>query len=385
MAKKIILFLVIVLFSLNCGKKGPLKLEPDQLPKAVENFKFSQVGNKIKLQWDFPPELSGNKKIELEIENIRKIHIYYSNKEILGGKFRKKSTLLRKLKPEDLSEVKELFLYQPAEKKTSQSSQTQDKKNLSFFIEIPFEIKDLDNKTHFFGVQYYYQKKKSPISKIEFIRTMIPVKPVTGLQVSRENKMIRLKWQRPREDVANNIVTNIIGYNISRKIEPDEDEEKGEESEKETAPVEKGVFKRINKNNVLLEYHEDMDTSANGNYSYYVSTVLSNRIESDPSETVAIRVKDIYPPEIPANLVTFKAQDHMFLTWKAVNDKDLSHYRIYRRSPPVKEYHLLADNITGNYYKDKNITKGNVYFYVVTAIDKKGNESEYSNWTKEQY
>ena len=383
--KRTVLFLVMVLFSLSCGKKGPLKLEPDQIPKAVENFELFQVGNKIKLQWDFPPELAGKKKMDLEFANIKKIHIYYSQKEILGGKFRKKAALLRKLKPEELSEVKEFSALRLLEKEKSKSNQESVRENLSFFVEIPFELKTLDKKTHFFGVQYYYGKKKSPISEIAFIRTLIPVKPVTGLQVTRENKMIRLKWERPREDAANNMVTNVAGYTVYRKIERVKDEDKSEGSEKEAVPVKESGFKKINDGNVLIEYYEDTDTGVNGNYSYYVSTVISNKIESEPSETVSIQVSDVYPPDVPANLVTFKAQDHMFLSWKEVTDLDLSHYRIYRRSPPVKEFQLIADNITANYYKDKDIKKGVVYIYSVTAVDKKGNESEFSNTAREQF
>lgn len=390
--KKIILSLAIIVLFLNCGKKGPLKLKPLQFPKEVKNLELSQVGNKIKLQWDFPQTLPAGKKktsFEFDIENIKKIHIYYSNKEILGGKFRKKSTLLQKLKPGDLSLVRKALPLKPlkplqplkpqaATQKKQQPTKTKEIKNLSYFVEIPFGINELDNKVHFFGIQYYYLKKKSPISTIAFINTLIPVKPVTGLRAAGENKMIILEWEKPQQDIANNTVDNIAGYNIFRKIE--KDEENSEETKEET-----GFFKKLNKKNVLLEYYEDTDTGSNGTYSYYVSTIISSKIESDPSETVSLQVTDIYPPEVPANLVSFKAQDHMFLTWKGVNDQDLSHYRVYRRVPPVKEFRLIADNIAANYYKDTNVEKDKIYVYTVTSVDQKGNESEPSNKAREQF
>ena len=31
----------VLIFSLNCGKKGPLKLEPEILPREAVNFKIS--------------------------------------------------------------------------------------------------------------------------------------------------------------------------------------------------------------------------------------------------------------------------------------------------------------------------------------------------------
>ncbi|NIM12236.1 MAG: hypothetical protein GTO45_08995 [Candidatus Aminicenantes bacterium] len=398
MVKKIGLLLLMLMVSINCGKKGPLRLEPGLVPKGIENFQISQVGKHIKLQWDFPQTLADKRQTEMEVDKIDKIYIYYSQREILGGKFRKKSTLLRKLKMEDLSPVTEVDTPTRVQSQTTATTTTviAEKENFSYFVMIPFKLNDLDNNVHFFGIQYYYQKKRSPLSNVVYIHTMTPLKPVTGLKVIQENKVNKLTWTRPQQDEANNIVSTIAGYKISRKIDPEEEaESKGAgETGKETAsmPEPKGYspgltgFKKLNQDNVLTEYYEDMDTGTNGTYSYYVSTIISNQIESEPSAPVSIKVADIYPPEVPANPVIFRATDHMFLTWKAVIDLDLSHYRVYRRSPPEEEFSLIADEITTNHYKDtKDLITGKTYFYVVTAVDKKGNESAYSNTVKERF
>lgn len=378
MIKRIGLFLLIVIFLLGCGKKGPLKLEPQLMPKEIENLQIFQVGDTIKLQWDFPQTLAGKKKTQLEPEKIGKIYIYYSNKEILGGKFKKKSTLLKKPGLEDLTEAP--F----SSSKSSTSSGKTALKNFSYFLAIPFKLKELDNKDHFFGIQYYYQKKKSPMSQIAFIHTMVPVKPVADLKIDQENKVIKLRWSKPLQDEAGNPITTITGYNIYRKIEPEEAGEAETGTTGESTAAGTGVFGKINQKNVLVEYYEDMDTGINGNYSYYVSAVISNQIETAPSPLVSIRITDIFPPEVPANLVCFKAQDHLFLTWRPVMDTDLSHYRVYRRLPDG-EFRLIADDIAATSYKDKELKEGKTYYYVVTAVDKKGNESQYSNEVKEQF
>jgi hypothetical protein len=375
MNKRSIIFLLVIIFLFSCGKKGPLNLEPELIPKAVAKLKLFQIGDNLKLEWDFPQVLAGKKKDELEIEKINRIHIYYSDKEILGGKFRKKSTLLKKLKLEDLTQSPPPLIPE------SSSPGMREIKNLSYFINIPFKLKELDNKQHFFGIQYYYQKKRSPLSEIVFIFSRAPVKPVTNLKLNHENKVIKLTWDKPLLDEAGKSITDIAGYNIYRKIEP----EKAEEAEVNVETIEKEVFRKINRSNVLIEYYEDKDTGTNGSYSYYVSAVISKQIESAPSETVSIKVTDIFPPEIPANLVCFKAQDHLFLTWKPVMDTDFSHYRVYRRLSPDKEFQLAADKVTSTSYKDKDLKASKTYFYVVTSVDKKGNESEYSNEVKEQF
>jgi fibronectin type 3 domain-containing protein len=383
MVKRIALLFLMLMVTLfiNCGKKGPLRLEPGLVPQGIENVQISQVGKQIKLQWDFPQTLADKKQTEMEVDKIDKIYIYYSPKEILGGKFRKKSTLLRKLKPGDLSPVTEVDTPTRLQSQTAATTTTviTEKENFSYFVMIPFKLDDLANNDHFFGVQYYYQKKKSPLGNVVYIHSMTPLKPVNGLKVIQENKVNKLTWTRPQQDEANNMAGTIAGYKIYRKIAPEEAVSEGH------SPGSAG-FKKLNQDNVLTEYYEDTDTGTNGTYSYYVSTIISNQIESEPSAPVSVKVADIFPPEVPANPVIFRASDHMFLTWKPVTDLDLSHYRVYRRSPPEEEFSLIADEITANHYKDtKDLIKGKTYFYVVTALDKKGNESEYSNTVKERF
>jgi fibronectin type 3 domain-containing protein len=375
MIKRIGLFFLSAIFLFSCGKKGPLLLEPELNPSGIIKLEIFQIGYNIKLQWDFPKTLADKKRTPLEPEKIDKIYIYYSDKEILGGKFRKKATLLKKLKMEDLTLAPAKL---PA---SSSSSGKMDTQNLTYFLNLPFKLKELDNKLHFFGVQYYYQKKKSPISKIVSMVSNAPVKPVTNLKLIQENKLNKLSWNKPEQDDVGKSVSNISSYNIYKKIESDE-------AEKVDVNVESGEFggfTKCNRGNILTEYYEDMDTGLNGKYTYYVSAVISNEIESVPSETVSIMVADIFPPEIPANLVCFKASDHLFLTWRPVIDTDFSHYRVYRRLPLNNEFLLVADNVTSTSYKDKDLRPGKTYFYVVTSVDAKGNESEYSNEVKEQF
>jgi hypothetical protein len=398
MAKKICLMLMMIGLIAGCGKKGPLILEPDLMPQEVENLKLLQVGQFIQLQWDFKEKLLGKSKdkskTEFLLENVRDVHIYYSTKEILGGKFRKKAKLIKKLKPGDLTVVRDerLSLIEKANraKKTRQTGRTsifakdKEEKHYTYSIKIPLQIKELGNKLHYVAVQYYYQKKRSPISKVAFIRTMIPVLPVTDLTVKRENKLVTLKWKRPQTDAAGNTAANFAGYNVFRKIEPfKQEQEPGQESQ--ISPGSQPYFKQVNNANVLTEYFEDNDTGTNGSYSYYVSAIITKDIESAPSKQVTIRVSDVYPPEIPANLVCFKAVDHLYLSWRDVTDKDFSHYRLYRRTSTSSEFNLIADKLSDTRFKDTTVRKGRTYIYAVTAVDMKGNESEYSNEASEKY
>ncbi|MCP5103406.1 MAG: hypothetical protein GY950_08505 [bacterium] len=381
MVKRFILTLTVLMmvFFINCGKKGPLKLEPEILPKKAENVKISQVGDNIRLRWDFPRKLS-DKKTEFDPQKLTRVEVYYSEKEILGGKFRKKSTLMRKLKLTDISPYHQRF-HDPnlmIRWERSTSHEKEKRKKFAYFVDLPFNIKDLTSKQHFFALRYLYGKKKSPISKVVFLVTQTPVKPVENLKINKEKKLVKLQWSKPQTDVSGTAVANIAGYKISRKIKHPKS------AAAETEPGEE-PFRKINSSKVLVEYYADGDTGTDGEYLYHVATVITNDIESAPSAVVSVDITDTYPPDIPVNLVTFKASDHMFLTWKQVRDPDFSHYRVYRKSNNEQEFALIADKIDITQYKDKNIQKGTVYYYVVTAVDTKGNESDFSNSVNEEF
>jgi len=73
------------------------------------------------------------------------------------------------------------------------------------------------------------------------------------------------------------------------------------------------------------------------------------------------------------------------LSWKNVNDKDLSHYKIYRREDSNTEFAIIGSEVKENRYLDKTVKKGKNYFYYITAVDNNGNESDESNKRSEQF
>lgn len=346
---KILIFTLFILFIINCGKKGPLKLEPKKLPTQINISKINQIGKNVEISFSFPAHLSDN-KTKLDLNRVNKIYILYLDKEVPSEKFGKKSKLLIKLNLKNFQKKENLFL-----------------------IKIPFKLKNLDNKKHYFAIKYTYGKKKSTLSNIKLITTKTPILPISDLKLIKERKLIKLKWSKPKLNLLNKNIKNISGYNIYRKIEEINN------------TLNKKNFIKINKDKILYEYFEDIDTGVDGNYFYFVSTIITNNIQSDSSNVVLTKIKDIFPPEIPSNLVSFITKGQIFLTWGQVKDKDLSYYRIYRKLQSDNEFTLIADKITKNSYKDTKIQKRKSYIYTVTSVDTNGNESEQSSIVKETY
>lgn len=361
------LFLLVIVFS-SCGKKGPLVLEPEIVPPVVENFQVRQIGDQIELAWKFP-DLLADKKGPFEIALVSKVYVYHTSlnaEEFLSPEFfSKKAELLAKLKT---SEIKSLG-QNPASYRFS------------------FNNSELQEKNHGFTMLYYYGRKKSVSSPLQTIKTLITPQAVQDLKVSRQGKIVILNWNKPAardkdqslmpinefivyinyffpfNHAQIQLLMPISSYRIYRRISVDKSEQN---------------FQPIGSEPVLNEFYHDLDTGTDGEYEYQVSNRLSEQVESAPSNVVKIKIHDTFPPDIPDNLVIFTAKDQIFLTWETVPDADLAFYRLYRKFSEKEEFKLLADKVTDNFFRDKQVDRGKLYIYAISAVDKKNNESELS-------
>jgi hypothetical protein len=338
MKTKTVILLSFVLFLSYCGKKGPLVLEPLQLPPAILNLQLRQVGSQVELSWKFPTLLADN-KTSLLMGQLRGVYIHHMDKPFVADGFQKKSELLAKLKSAELLRRGD---------------------GITAYA-LDFKAKLLKDKEHAFAVSYQYGRTHSALSAIAKITTRTPPEPVRDLRINREGKATVLSWSRPQTDSEKQPLKAITGYKVYRRIV------QGKVS---------GNFSAINPGPVGGEYYEDRDTGVDGEYEYQVSTLLAENIESSPSNVAKTMVQDTFPPDVPANLVAFTAKDHIFLTWEAGRDPDLDHYVVYRKTSEDEDFKLPGTAVTDNFFHDKQITKGQMYIYAVAAVDKKGNESE---------
>lgn len=93
---------------------------------------------------------------------------------------------------------------------------------------------------------------------------------------------------------------------------------------------------------------------------------------------------DETPPAIPTNLKAKNVVEGIELSWEKVIDADLDKYIIYRADTLGGPYTNIGD-IKTNLFIDKTVEDGKTYYYVITSIDKLGNESKYSNEVSIKY
>ena len=126
-----------------------------------------------------------------------------------------------------------------------------------------------------------------------------------------------------------------------------------------------------------------------------VSTLNPDFLAATARATLALVAELAQPISMPApptalQVVTqtstsrFRRARSALLTWEA-SDGAVAGYNIYRATSSHGEYRRLTTSaVTGTAYIDYVLDPSNTYYYVVTAIDQSGRESNYSGETSDE-
>jgi hypothetical protein len=110
-------------------------------------------------------------------------------------------------------------------------------------------------------------------------------------------------------------------------------------------------------------------------------------VEGDDTLDVKVFAHDVFPPAVPAGLqAVFSGPGQkafIDLIWTPVSDADLAGYNVYRREDGKGATKLNTELVKTPAYRDEQVKAGSAYFYSVTAVDERGNESEKSAEAKE--
>lgn len=130
-------------------------------------------------------------------------------------------------------------------------------------------------------------------------------------------------------------------------------------------------------------------------YNYRATTVTTvheaNKpevlIEGEDAPEVKVFANDVFPPAVPSGVqAVFSGpgqKPFIDLVWAPVSDADLAGYNIYRHQEGTPAVKLNAELVKTPAYRDASVTPGNRYFYSVSAVDVRGNESAGSEETSE--
>lgn len=123
--------------------------------------------------------------------------------------------------------------------------------------------------------------------------------------------------------------------------------------------------------------HLDADALAGQDWCYVVRAVASHEplIESGPSNEVCLTAQDIAPPTVPAGLTLLAQPGALELRWSPSPEADLAFYRVSRAAPTGAADKIAEVPAGTTVFLDSTATPGTAYRYMITAVDRAGNES----------
>ncbi|GIV34441.1 MAG: hypothetical protein KatS3mg031_1976 [Chitinophagales bacterium] len=178
--------------------------------------------------------------------------------------------------------------------------------------------------------------------------------PPLNLKAKLHNDRVLLIW----EDMTA-YDPQVAGYNVYRKA-----------GDKNYALLNSVPIKTGN------NYYEDAEVKQGTTYEYVVCSVNISAKEGKKSAPVAITIPEILPPP-PGGLLVMKTADGIVLNWNTLQE-NLKGFNIYRSENGAAFRLLNMVNADKKAFTDKQVSKGKIYVYQVTAVSKEGLESERS-------
>lgn len=131
-------------------------------------------------------------------------------------------------------------------------------------------------------------------------------------------------------------------------------------------------------------------------YDYFatVATVVSRaakpeaEVEGDDTPIVEVFTHDTFPPATPTGVqAVFSGVGQtpfIDVVWSPDTEADLAGYNVFRHEEGVPAVKLNSDPVKTPAYRDTNVQPGKKYFYSVSAVDERNNESARSDEASEQ-
>jgi fibronectin type 3 domain-containing protein len=111
-------------------------------------------------------------------------------------------------------------------------------------------------------------------------------------------------------------------------------------------------------------------------------------VEGDDTRTVPVFAHDIFPPAVPTGLqAVFSGVGQapfVDLVWSPGTEADLAGYNIFRHEEGTQPVKLNTQPEKTPAFRDSKVQSGKKYFYSVSAVDERNNESAKSEEASEQ-
>lgn len=335
---------VAVLALAGCGAPG-VPLPPSTgIPKPVGNLQAARKGEGVTLSWSVPTDTTDGAL-------IRKPGKMLVSRSVSGG---------------PAETVAELPL-EPALKDQQPPAPTA-KDSLAGVLQKPAGD---------FAVYTVLAQTASGKSAGASNRAPVPLVPTPGapqrLQVVTVPLGVSLTWEQAWPPQNQTQMSVEYAYRVMRRVEGS------------NTPV---MVKQLTIGNAAMAF-VDSGIEWQKNYEYWITPVTlwqgagkKGEVEGDDSPVVSIFADDKFPPAQPSGLQAvfsgLAQQPFIDLAWTPDTEPDLAGYNVYRRVGAETPVKINSEMVKEPAYRDNRVQPGTTYFYSVTAVDLRGNESEKS-------
>jgi hypothetical protein len=112
------------------------------------------------------------------------------------------------------------------------------------------------------------------------------------------------------------------------------------------------------------------------------------QVEGEDRPWLEVYVHDSFPPAAPTGVEAvfsgLEQQKFIDLTWAPNTEADLAGYNVYRREAGAPAVKINTELVKTPAFRDSGVAAGRRYFYSVSAVDLRGNESGRSPEASEQ-
>jgi hypothetical protein len=230
------------------------------------------------------------------------------------------------------------------------------------------------------------EKKESESSNVVDLAIFPATSPINDLRTQVAQSAIQLSWTPPAQTLTGE-APRIAAYHVYRaNAEPGPASSANGPAALSTAPSPKldGGLTQIGESS--SPGYRDATAQLDKTYAYSVrgavETQAGKLLESADSNISVVTLHDVFPPSSPTGLVVVPvppeadAAAHLDLSWDISPETDIGGYNVYRSeggTTPVTRRN--PDLLPTPTFRDMNAEPGHRYTYLVTAVDRTGNES----------
>jgi len=331
----------------GCAQTGPPIPPSLELPKAPGDLRAIRKGNSVTLIWTEPTRTTDRRSVRF-----------------LGP-----TRVCRTLKPEMAACGTPLTLVPPLSKRSDRSQAAENNQTytdkLSETVVEQNPIAEL-----IYAVEVFNEDKRGAgLSNLARVPAAPTLPPPRDFAAQLTGDGVVLGWTSGGETSKTPDIQH--RYRIYRR-----DETTGKDAVAGEAPFEQPGAARF------------LDSGFEWERAYlYRITVISvvsrggaeEQVEGDDGPAVRIVAHDVFPPAVPGGLQAAYSGEgqkpFIDLVWAPVTNADLAGYNVYRHEANAAAVKLNSEMVKSPAYSDSAVVPGKTYFYSVSAVDVRGNES----------